>query len=49
MPVETIRTFNCDTYSINSTLSNPLCELNLQTEKYAWYAESTQHIDKSVF
>ncbi len=42
MPVETIRTFNCDTYSINSTLSNPLCELNLQKNMYAWYSESTQ-------
>lgn len=41
MPVETIRTFNCDTYSINSTLSNPLCELNLQKNMYAWYSEST--------
>lgn len=49
MPVETIRTFNCDDYSINSTLSNPLCELNLQKNMYAWYSESTQQIDKSVF
>lgn len=41
MPVETIRTFSCDTYSVNSTLSNPLCELNLNKVDYAWYSETT--------
>jgi hypothetical protein len=41
-PVEIIRTYNCDDYAINSTMISPICELNLPTEKYAWYKESTQ-------
>ena len=48
MPVTTLRTFACEDY-LESTIKNPLCELNLPKGQHAWYDESTQALNKSTF
>jgi hypothetical protein len=51
MPVQEIRLMNCDDYQLDSpfTGGTPLCQLNVESGAFAWYDESTQQIDKSVY